>query len=230
VVRTVLIGVISLVAVVAVLGTVFAVGVLRIRLANTGAASVQIAHNPSTAPATQPSTRVEQDLEVDPDSQYTELKPPHSIDLPADKATLSSGLKLERCNTPPPPKSRDRHRRPPDDTKASPAPLYIITGWRRFDDMAEWAVSLPKEGNYEVDVVYASAGHVGASVAYAVSVGDKELTGQASAEPGGRQSYQMATVGTISFPAGKLKVRFRLTEVPKKGNLALRGVRLIPAS
>ena len=216
------------------MGAVFAVGVMRIRLANTGEASVQITHNLPAAPATHPSMPVEQNLEVDPESQSAELSPPHSIDLPADKAMLSSGLKLEKCNTPPPPKSRDRHRRPPDEPKANaktnPAPLYTITGWRRFDDVAEWTVSLPKEGNYEVDVVYASAGHVGASVAYAVSVGDKELTGQASAEPGGRQSYQMATVGTASFPAGEFKVRFRLTEVPKKGNLALRGVRLIPAS
>lgn len=225
-VRTITIGVVSMLAVVGVLGAVFAVGLLRIRLADTGAPSLEPARHPSST-ATRTSVSSEQKLDADQESQATWVLPAHSIELPADKATLTSGLKLEKCNPPPPPRSRDHHRPPADDPNAKL--LYSITGWRRSDDWAEWTVTLPREGSYEVDVIYASAGHVGAGVAYVVSVGDKELTGT-SAGAGGRQSYQMATVGNASFPAGQMKVRFRLTEVPKRANLALRGVRLIPAS
>lgn len=228
-VRAVLTGVIALVALVGVLGAVFAVGLLRIRLADSGSPP------PDAAPATLPAAT--QPIGA-PAGPATPAGDPHgeavpalaidSIELPAEKATLTSGLTLEKDVAP---RIAERHKKGGVGSPDPPPPVrQAITGWRSDSDSAEWPVKIPKAGVYEIDLVYSSVKGAASSLEYELTVGDQHLSGEAAATRGGRESYKVMTVGNATLPAGDLKVRFHLSEQVRYGLLRLRSVRIIPAS
>jgi hypothetical protein len=225
--RTIFIGVLALGAVVAVLGLVFAVGALRIKLADNGSADA-VALPASTAPASQPAAGVTV-ARSDPKPDIPALSA-QSIELPAEKATLSPGLTLQADVVPRQPKRRKKHEWDADPEDDAPIARQAITGWHGTDGFAEWTIKIPKSNTYEVDAVYAG-GAIGKELKYIVTVGDTKLEG---GEPlpihGHSQTYKMTTVGNADLPAGEIKVRFQLDSESHGSMLRLRSIRLIPAS
>jgi hypothetical protein len=223
-------GVVAFLAVLAVLGMVFAVGALRIKIADDGSsAAVADAASPAMS---QPAVLVGQPSEAsdEPSVPIVPILSFESLEFPAESATLTHGLKLEEDKLPPPRKGGRAKARvgPPD---APPKARRAITGWQNEEDVAEWTATLPKQGFYEVDVVCACAAAVG-GFNYIVKLGDQELKAETNPLRGGRGvgTYNMLTVGTTKLPAGEVKIRFHLTGKSRGLILRLQGVRLIPAS
>jgi hypothetical protein len=222
--RTIGIGLIALAAVAGVLGAVFAVGWMRIRLAESGSAqpTPAVSNAPVATPPTDPASSTPlQALKPDPVPAISI----EAIELPAEEATLSGGLRLDKEAPPPPRHTRGHH--PPVD----PPPVLhqAIVGFKDDAQVAEWTAKLPKSGAYEVDVVCACTGAKGHAASYIITIGDQELREDANPR-GGQENYQVVTAGNATFSAGEVKVRFRLSEPARNVLLRLRSVRLIPAT
>jgi hypothetical protein len=223
--RTIGIGLIALAAVVGVLGAVFAIGWMRIRLADSAA--------PGAAPTASPAPASTRSVDASSPLASEDAQPApqaaisiESIELPAEQATLSGGLKLDK-DPPPPPKHTRGHHPPPAEP---PVVQQAIVGFKDPSQIAEWTAKLSKAGPYEVDLVYAVGGGRDRSVTFSLTVGDQELRQDAATTRGGLADYQVVTSGDATLPAGEVKVRFRLTAPTRNVLLRLRGVRLIPAT
>lgn len=227
--RTIVIGVVALVAVAGVLGAVFAVGLMRINLAERGPNAIASSQPASPVPAAgaQPPALASPDAAADPKPDPEPLISIEAIELPAENASLNGGLTLDKDQPAPSRPKKGRHAVGPPDPP--PVVRQAIVGFKDEGQAAEWTVKLTKSGPYEIDVVYSCAGGRDRSVGYTVTVGDQELKDDASPR-GGRENYQVATVGNGAFSAGEVKVRFRLSEPARGVLLRLRSVRLIPAN
>jgi hypothetical protein len=222
---------VALAAVVAVLGMVFAVGALRIRLADDGSAASVAPASPDSSATSQPSATVELPA---PDTSVEAIPAIdfQTVELPAEKAILSPGLvlqadKLAHAARPGGGRGRKGRVGPPD---VPPQPQSAITGWHSEEDCAEWSVTLPKQGVYEVEIVCASLSARTTALAYVITLGDQEL--KAQTEPGGRAStsYKMLTAGTAKLAPGEIHVRFHPAMNLPATSLRLQSIRLIPAS
>ena len=226
-VRTVLVGVVALIAIVGVLSAVFAVGLLRIHLADNESSS-DVASTPTTVPSTQPIGAPPQvATSDDPKPDAVPVLLSDSIELPADKAKLTGGLKLDKDVAP-----RVAERKKHGSVGSPPAPppvRQVIVGWRGESDSAEWSVTIPKAGKYEVDLVYSNLNGTKQGLDYTLNIADQELTGEA--EPTrGRESYKVVTVGNAKLPAGNVKIQFHFADAVRYGLLRVRSIRLVPAT
>lgn len=220
------IAVVAAVAVAAALGAVFAIGVLRIHLAESGPAVSTAASAPAaTRPSNAATTSIASD---DPKPTIDPGDSIEAVELPAEKASLQGGLTLDKDITH---DLRAKHRSSravgPEDPP--PVPRQAIVGFKDEGQSAEWTVKLPKSGMYEVDAIYAFVGPRDRSITYTLTVADQEFRQDATASHGGRENYQVVTVGNGTFSEGEVKVRFRLAEPVKGVLLRLRAIRLIPA-
>ena len=229
--RTIVVGVVALAAVVAVLGMVFAVGALRIRMADEDSSAAGAMTAPDPPVASQPSATPE----LPPQDAPPEGIPAidfQTVELPAERAKLSPGLTLAAEKLMPAARGRGGKGRKlrAGAPEPLPEPLHAITGWHSTEDNAEWIVTLPKQGLYEVEIVCASASEGASGFGFTVTLGDQELS--ARAEPASRRntSYKMLTAGTASLPLGEIHVRFQPSTAPPGLNFRLRSIRLIPAS
>ena len=227
--RTIVVGVVALGAVVAVLGMVFALGALRIRMADNGSAAAVASTTPNPPPASQPSAAVELTAQDAP-AEAVPAMDFSIVELPAENAKLSPGLLLleDKLARPPRPgRARKGHVGLPDVAAQA---RHAITGWRSDQDIAEWTATLPKPGVYEIDIVCASINSKTKSPAYVVTLGDQELNAQT--EPGSLSgtSYKMLTAGNVTLPGGEIRVRFHPAANCSPTSLRLQSIRLIPAS
>lgn len=223
--RTIGIGFIALAAVIGVLGAVFAIGWMRIRLADSASPGVTPAVSPApptTRPIDSSSSLASEDAPPAPEPAISI----EAIELPAEQAALSGGLKLDK-DPPPPPKHTRGHHPPPAEP---PVVQQAIVGFKDPSQIAEWTANLPKAGPYEVDLVYAVGGGRERNVTILLTVGDQELRQDAATTRGGLADYQVVTAGNTTLPAGEVKIRFRLTGPTRNVLLRVRGVRLIPAT
>lgn len=222
--RTVLVGLLALVAIGAVLGLIFFVGLTRIRLAD------QSTGQPATAPAiaaTQPAIPLA--AVTPPVDPAPEPLPPVSIEaieLPAEKAKLGGNLKLEKDQSS---EHSHSHKRPNSIPDPPPVVHQAVTGFRDEGDQAEWSAVVKRPGLYEVDLVYASQGAKDKSESCTMTIGDQELHAD-TLHTRGRENYQVLTVGNLTLPAGNITVRIRLSEPARGSMLRLRSIRLIPAA
>jgi hypothetical protein len=225
VLRTIGIGIIAAVSLVGVLGIVFAVGALRIRLADDNTPPPAPVP-PATMPAA-PESGSPPAIVSDPAKDAIPVLSIDSIGLPAEKATLSPGLSLDKDTPRPVPTKRHKGQIGPGD--APPPVRQAITGFRTEDESAEWSANITKPGQYEIDLVYACVSWTKTGVDYVVKVGDQELKGETAGTRGGRENYQVVTVGSLKLPAGTTKIQFRLAaDRTHAVMLRLREVRLIP--
>jgi hypothetical protein len=220
--RTLLMGIVALIAIAAVLAAVFFVGLTRIRLADRAAPVPPAA----PAPASRPATTAPAIAAPDPPPDPLPAVSIEAIELPAEKAQLSGALKLEKDVSTEHPHSHKRPGAPPD-----PPPLVhqAITGFHDEGDAAQWTTAITKPGLYEVDLVYASLGAKDKSESCLLAVGDQELHAD-TVHTRGRENYQVLTVGNLTLPPGNLTLRFRLSEPAHGATLRLRSIRLIPAA
>lgn len=221
-------GILALAALGAVLGTIFLVGLVRLRFASgpgAGAApSTMPARPPSLTPATAPSLPGALDGPIEP---LPPVSAPsiQAIELPAEKARLSGHLKLDTDPVSQRPHPHHRPGSPPEP----PAVHQAITNFHDEGDAAEWSATIPKPGLYEIDLVYASPGPKDKSESCLLSVGDQDLHAD-TLHTRGRDAYQVLTVGNLTLTPGPLTLRFRLSEKTHASQLRLRTLRLIPAT
>jgi hypothetical protein len=105
-----------------------------------------------------------------------------------------------------------------------------LAGFNKPDDYAEWAVELPKAGEYEIDMTYASPtwdsnGH------FVLSLGGKEITSKT--QPTRYDTnFRVVTLGKLSLPAGKTTLTVRPTERSASERLVMnvRNIHIIPAT
>lgn len=215
-------GLLALGAIGAVLAVIFWIGLTRIQVADESAPA------PLTAPAPPASRPAAASAPVASVDRSAAPLPPVSIEaieLPAEKARLGGGLKLETDQSVEHPHSH-RHGVPPDPP---PPARQAITGFREEGDYADWSAAITKPGLYEVDLVYASQGQPDKGENCLITVGDQELHAD-TLNTRGRENYQVLTVGNLTLVPGNITVRFRLAERAQGSMLRVRGIRLIPAA
>lgn len=220
--RTLMMGIVAVVAVVTVLAAIFLVGLARIRLADRGAPLPAsplptVTHPAATAPI---------DVPIDPPIEPLPTVSIQAVELPAEKAALRGALKLDNDVSTGRPHSRKRPGTPPDPP---PVVHQAITGFHDEGDAAEWKAKITKPGLYEVDIVYASLGVRDKSESCLLTVGDQDLHADTT-HTRGRENYQVLTVGNLTLPVGDVPIRFRLAEPARSAILRLRSIRLIPAT
>jgi len=99
--------------------------------------------------------------------------------------------------------------------------------WSSEDDRATWAVDVPREGRYAVELDWAcESGTAGRK--FVLSAGAARLTGTVPGT-GSWDEYKQERFGTIRLPAGRATVTFRSEGSPGGALIDLRTVRLIPA-
>jgi alpha-L-fucosidase len=101
-----------------------------------------------------------------------------------------------------------------------------LTRWTRPDDVPTWNISIPKAGNYKVELTYAAArGKKG--LPFAVTVKSLELPGLTQ-DTGDDQVFQPHAIGTLRLPAGEFALEVRSKAAPGVAAMNLEAVRLIP--
>ncbi|HWE04190.1 MAG TPA: hypothetical protein VG326_17420 [Tepidisphaeraceae bacterium] len=108
--------------------------------------------------------------------------------------------------------------------------MTYLSGFNRADDYAEWIVELPKAGEYEIDMTYASptwnaGGH------FVLAIADKELRCEAQSTRY-ETNFRVVTLGKLLLPAGKTTLTVRPAERTSNERLVMnvRNIHVIPAS
>jgi hypothetical protein len=226
-----MLGFLSLVAIAAIVSLIFAAGLLRLHLAQSGASAPADSSPASAVPATQPAAVLPPAPANDPPApDPLPTVPDVTIQLSAEKAKLSAGLQLEDDSSA---RKRPDHARRKGQIGLPDAPTrphHDIIGWKSESQQAEWSANLAKPGAYEVDLVYSFGEASHGSIDYIVTIGDQELRGSANATRGGRENFQVATVGIVNLQPGSATLVFHLVEDNRRASLLrVRELRLIPA-
>lgn len=226
--RTVGLGILAVGAVLAILGAVLVIGILRIRYADENSVAVA-----DPAPMTQPAATTQPGADAASGDEHPADALPvldiQSVELSAQSARLIGGLSLEAEKVQSQKTTKGHGRRSVGPPDAPPTPIKSIIGWRSSQDLAEWSVSVPKAGVYEADVVYSSMPIYKLGFSCLLSVGNQELKFDV---PEGKRhsSFKVVTFGNILLPAGPITVRFRISNTVHSTMLKVQSVRLIPAS
>lgn len=236
--RAIVTGVVALCAVISVLGAVFAVGALRIKMADDGPSNLAVIPQSALLATTQPDAASQPTTQnsVDVQAEAVPVINPLSIELSAESAKLTAGLKLEDDAVvgkarPAVVVKKGRSTR----VGAPDAPVVLkraIIGWHGSQDTAEWSVTIPAQGVYEVEIVCACLSESASGFGYTLTLADQEIKAQTN-PPSGRKSasFKMLTAGNATLPAGPVTVQFHLADTSHHvAYLKLRSVRLIPAS
>ncbi|HZK81624.1 MAG TPA: hypothetical protein VFC46_11165 [Humisphaera sp.] len=219
----------TVVAVIAMLIGVVGFGLHKIAAAQREAdASWHPPDAGAETPTTQPSVQPVMATDAPAAPEYT------SIELWAKDATLYGDVKLVD-------KKVAARGEPPRDERAArkwkmrgemgghPVTAHL-SGFSKPGDYAEWTVELPKAGEYEIDMTYASPtwdsnGH------FVLSLGGKEIASKTQSTRYDT-NFRVVTVGKLSLPAGKTTLTVRPTERSANERLVMnvRSVSIIPAS
>ncbi|MGE5191852.1 MAG: PVC-type heme-binding CxxCH protein [Deltaproteobacteria bacterium] len=107
------------------------------------------------------------------------------------------------------------------------APFRNIGYWHGANDHVVWTIEIDKPGPFDVWFDWA-CDDVVAGNRFALAAGEKELRG-AVAGTGGWDKYRLAKIGTLSLPAGALRISLRPEGPAVNGALMdLRGIHLGP--
>ena len=116
------------------------------------------------------------------------------------------------------------------DAMGAHAPTFYLSGFHDPDDYVEWAVLVPKAGEYEIDMIYACPSWNGGGQ-FIIRLADQELPIkiQATRRP---SAFRVVTLGTLKLPAGKSTLTLRPADNNSNNQflINLRNVQIIPAS
>lgn len=103
-----------------------------------------------------------------------------------------------------------------------------LTNFRDNEDAAEWVADIPRTGEYEIDVAYASRWKMGGH--FMIKLADKQFP-MAAESTRSENSFRVVTLGKFSVKAGKTTLFFSPDIRPGEHIfLNLRSIQLIPAS
>ncbi len=231
--RGVLMIVLTLIALLGALAGVIDLGLKRIDAAKKAADAAWHAPTPvaALAPTTGPSA-------LPTDHAYDDLPPKPevaSIELWAKDAILHGDVQLADSITehhkvePPPRNDREVQRRKTRLAMGGRPVLAYLSNFKGPGDCAEWAVELPKAGNYEIDLTYACPKWKEGGK-FILRLGEKELKWTTEATRH-NTNFRVITVGTLTLPAGKTRLMLRPAEIGTHDRefINLRSVQIIPA-
>lgn len=127
--------------------------------------------------------------------------------------------------------------------RSAPAPnCSYFTNWTAFDDRITWNVEVATAGKYEAEVLYTCAKeNVGATVELRLGEGKVAVKVAEAHDPPARgaehdrvpragesyvKDFKPLKLGVVELPAGRGELTLRATDIPGKGVIEVRAVRL----